>query len=77
MNPNRLKQYTFSELVGLKESLLHRMEDLKTKIVIIHALGREKSANIKNMYSQISDYYLDVVDIKNQIEKIVANENKL
>lgn len=77
MNPNRLKQYTFSELVSLKESLLHRMDDLKTKIVVIHALGRGKSANIKNMYSQISDYYLDVVDIKNQIEKIVANENKL
>ena len=77
MNVNRLKQYSFNDLVSLKESLSLRIEDLERKIARYHLYRMGKSVNIKNMYSQVADYRSDILDIKLQIEKIVTNESKL
>jgi hypothetical protein len=76
MNDNKLKNYTFRELMNLCDSLFLRVRDMENKIAAAHILGNEKKVNVMNMWSQIKDYNQDISDIKLQMGKLVSDENK-
>jgi hypothetical protein len=76
MNDNKLKNYTFRELMNLCDSLFLRVKDMECKIASIYILRNEKSVNVMNMWSQIKDYNQDISDIKLQMEKLATDENK-
>ena len=76
MNDNKLKNYTFRELMCLCDSLLLRVKDMECKIASTYILRDEKKVNVMNMWSQIKDYNQDISDIKLQMEKLVTDEYK-